>query len=244
MILLKGGLGNQLFQYSFFHLLKKNSLPIDGFLPYYQNDTYGRALEINKIIDDLRIYDGFPANSKGFASENFETIKNVLISETSNIIIQGYFQNFNYVKSSGVENMIKTPTHTQEYTALHLRRSDYGHHGLLPVKYYHQALTQLGHPKFVIFTDEPNFALYYFKKIPGLMNIFPSDTANACDDFLHLCSHRNIIMANSSYSWFAAYLAHAQRGANVIAPSKWSLKGPGPGYSRHWRIIETSLIDP
>jgi len=244
MILLKGGLGNQLFQYSFFNLLKRNNLPIDGFFPYYQKDSYGRTIEINKFIDDLRIYKEIPIGSKSFASENFELIKNALLSESGSLIVRGYFQNYDYVKSSGIENIIKTPAVTQECTALHLRRSDYGHHGLLPIKYYVEALAQLDHPNFVIFTDEPNFALYYFKKVPGLVNIFPSNASNAHSDFLHLCSHDSIIMANSSYSWFAAYLAHAQRGSTIIAPSEWSLNGPGPGYSAEWRVIDTNLIVP
>ena len=244
MILLKGGLGNQLFQYSFFHLLKRNNVPIDGFFPHFQRDTYGRALEINKFIKDLNVYNEIPIGSKTFASENFDAIKNALLSETGSLIIRGYFQNYDYVKSSSIENILKMPIVTQECTALHLRRSDYGHHGLLPIKYYYDALKQLGHPNFVVFTDEPNFALYYFRKVAGLVNILPSNASNATSDFLNLCSYSSIIMANSSYSWFAAYLAHAQRGSTIIAPSKWSLNGPGPGYSVEWQVIDTDLIIP
>jgi hypothetical protein len=244
LILLKGGLGNQLFQYSFFHLLKQNNLPIHGFYPDYHRDTYGRTLEINKVVDGVEVFNRPADGSKIFISENFDSIKNELLLRNGNIVIRGYFQNYDYVKSSGIESIIKTSTITQESTALHIRRSDYGHNGVLPIKYYLEALKMLSQPKFVIFTDEPNFALYYFKKIPGLVNIFPSNATNACSDFLRLCSHRTIVMANSSYSWFAAYLARMQRGATIIAPSKWSLNGPGPGYSPDWQIIETSLIDP
>jgi len=244
MIILKGGLGNQLFQYSFFNLLKRNNLPIHGFYADYHRDTYGRTLELNRLVDDIHIFNRAPDGSKILSSENFDAIKNELLINNDNTIIKGYFQNYEYVKSSGIESIMKTPLITQECTALHIRRSDYGHNGVLPVKYYLEALKKLNQPKFVIFTDEPNFALYYFKKIPGLVNIFPSNTTNACGDFLRLCSHRTIVIANSSYSWFAAYLAHTQRGATVIAPSKWSLNGPGPGYSSEWQTIETSLIDP
>jgi hypothetical protein len=244
MILLKGGLGNQLFQYSFFHLLKRNNVPIDGFFPHYQLDSYGRTLEIDKFVKNLKVYNEIPTGSKTFASENYDAIKNALLSETGSLIIKGYFQNYDYVKSSSIENIIKIPIVSQRCTALHLRRSDYGHHGLLPIKYYYEALEQLGNPNFVVFTDEPNFALYYFKKVAGLVNIFPSNASNATRDFLHLCSYDSIIIANSSYSWFAAYLAHAQRGSTIIAPDKWSLSGPGPGYSGEWRVIDANLIVP
>ena len=219
-------------------------MPTDGFFPYFQRDTYGRALEINKFIKDLKVYNEIPIGSKTFASENFNAIKNALLSETGSLIIRGYFQNHDYVKSSSIENIIKMPIVTQECAALHLRRSDYGHHGLLPIKYYYEALEQLGHPNFVVFTDEPNFALSYFKKVTGLVNIFPSNASNATSDFLHLCSCNSIIIANSSYPWFAAYLAHAQRGSTIIAPSKWSLNGPGPEYSVEWRVIDTDLFVP
>lgn len=244
LILLKGGLGNQLFQYSFFHLLKRNNLPIYGFYPDYHRDTYGRTLEINRFVDGIEVINRPADGSKIFISESFDAIKNELLLSNGNIVIKGYFQNYDYVKASGIASIIKTPSITQEPTALHIRRSDYGHNGLLPIKYYLEALKQLNQPKFVIFTDEPNFALFYFKNVPGLINIFPSNATNACSDFLRLCSHRSIVIANSSYSWFAAHLAHTQRGVKVIAPSKWSLNGPGPGYSVEWQVIETSLIDP
>ncbi len=243
-MLLKGGLGNQLFQYSFFNLLKRSNLKIDGFYPDYQRDSYGRSIEINKFVNDVPVYNSIAAGSKIIASENFDVIRDELLKNTRSVVIKGYFQRFDYVQASGIETIIKTPNLTQESTALHIRRSDYGHNGVLPVKYDLEALEQLKNPKFVIFTDEPNFALYYFKKVPGLANIFPSTASNACSDFLCLCSHRNIVIANSSYSWFAAYLAHAQIGSTIIAPSKWSLNGPGPGYSVQWRVIETSLIVP
>ena len=244
MILLKGGLGNQLFQYSFFNLLRRNNLPIDGFYPDYQRDSYGRNIEINKFIEHMRIYSEIADRSSIFTSENFDAIRARLLSNTENVVIKGYFQNFNYVKNSGIEEIVKTPKITQESTAMHIRRSDYGHNGVLPIKYYFEALKELNNPNFVIFTDEPNFALYYFNKVPGLVNIFPSKSSNATSDFLHLCSYSSIIMANSSYSWFAAYLAHAQRGSTIIAPSMWSLNGPGPGYSVEWRVIDTNLIVP
>jgi hypothetical protein len=164
LILLKGGLGNQLFQYSFFHLLKKNNLPIHGFYPDYHRDTYGRTLEINKVVDGVEVFNRPADGSKIFISENFDVIKNELLLSNGNIVIRGYFQNYGYVKSSGIASIIKTPSITQESTALHIRRGDYGHNGVLPIKYYLEALKMLSQPKFVIFTDEPNFALYYFKK--------------------------------------------------------------------------------
>jgi Glycosyl transferase family 11 len=244
LLLLKGGLGNQLFQYSFFNLLTRSNLPIHGFYPDYQRDTYGRTLELNRLIDNMKVFNSPAGGSRILASENFDEIKTELLLNNGNIVIKGYFQNYDYVKFSGIQSIVKTPLITQESTALHIRRSDYGHNGVLPIKYYLEALKQLNQPKFVIYTDEPNFALYYFKKISGLVNIFPANATNACSDFLSLCSHSTIVIANSSYSWFAAYLAHTQRGAHVIAPSKWSLNGPGPGYSPQWQIIETSLLDP
>ena len=244
MILLKGGLGNQLFQYSFFLYLKRKQLPIDGLLPYYQRDTYGRTLELNKIIDDLKLCREAASDYKSCYSEDFELIKEALLGGKGKIILVGYFQNYSYVKDSSIDTIIKGPAVIQECAALHIRRGDYGHHGLLPIKYYYDALEQLNHPKFVIFTDEPNFALYYFKKMPGLVNIYPSNSSNACRDFLLLTGYRSIVMANSSYSWFAAYLAHARHGASIIMPSKWSLNGSGPGHSPTWHVIETDLIHP
>ena len=37
-----------------------------------------------------------PRGSKTFASENFDAIKNALLSETGSLVIRGYFQNYDY----------------------------------------------------------------------------------------------------------------------------------------------------
>ena len=148
------------------------------------------------------------------------------------------------MKDSRIEDFIKPSAITRECAALHIRRGDYGHHGLLPLRYYFEALEKLNHPNFVIFTDEPNFALYYFKKVSGFINIYPSNSFNACEDFMHLKSYKSLVIANSSYSWFAAYLAHAHHGASIIAPGNWSFNGAGPGYSPEWSVIGADLINP
>lgn len=193
LIVLKGDLGNQLFQYSFFHLLKRNNLPVHRFYADYHRDTYGRTQEINKFADDVDIFNRPADGSKIFNSENFDSIRTELPLNNGNIVIKGYFQNYDYVKSSKIESIVKTPLVTQECTALHIRRSDYAHNRVLPIKYYLEAL-KLNQPKFVIFTDEPNFALFYFIKVSGLINIFPLNANNAFGDSLRVCSHRSIVM--------------------------------------------------
>lgn len=117
-----------------------------------------------------------------------------------------------------------------ETISVHIRRGDYktpealAYHGLLPAAYYNEALKRMGdrYPdaRLLFFSDD----IAWVEKnihtdlphefVTGLL------TETALEDF-HLMQHcRHHVIANSSFSWWAAWL-NPLPGKTVIAPRQW-----------------------
>jgi hypothetical protein len=119
---------------------------------------------------------------------------------------------------------------------VHVRRGDYegeGHHAVLGLEYYDKALKEFSGPVYV-FSDEPDkakelFNGYGFNVIEGNGHY---------TDFFLMCQGKKHIIANSSFSWWPAWL----HGTEVIAPSRWfagrcSHLDTKDIYAKDWRII-------
>jgi hypothetical protein len=117
--------------------------------------------------------------------------------------------------------------------SLHVRRGDYAnspktsaHHGVLPVSYYVEAVelvreaAALRSPQLFAFSDDPewceaNLHLGY----PMTIVAHNGPTRGWAD--LRLMTHcRHHVIANSSFSWWAAWLA-SNRTGTVVAPKQW-----------------------
>jgi hypothetical protein len=116
---------------------------------------------------------------------------------------------------------------------IHFRRGDYvsnpitqKYHGVCSLEYYYQAAaliaTKINDPFFYIFSDDPvwvenNFHIEYPHKIVRQLNDI--------EDFHLLSSCKHFIIANSSFSWWAAWLATNPEKI-VISPNKWFVSEP------------------
>lgn len=115
--------------------------------------------------------------------------------------------------------------------SVHVRRGDYvtlksasAYHGLCSLDYYRAAIQHLAervnNPTLFIFSDDPEWTR------SNLVSSFPTcyvehnSAANAFQDLrlMSLCQHH--IIANSSFSWWGAWLAERQDGV-VVAPERW-----------------------
>jgi hypothetical protein len=109
---------------------------------------------------------------------------------------------------------------SNEVISLHIRRGDYlkyPWHGCCPLEYYEKALSLLDdNTPVIIFSDDPEWCVQ--------QEIFESDrfyvsehNGNAFDMCLMtLCDYH--IIANSSFSWWGAWLANSKE---VYAPQHW-----------------------
>jgi hypothetical protein len=115
--------------------------------------------------------------------------------------------------------------------SIHVRRGDYvGNphtnriHGSCPVEYYRAAVELLTRtvpePIFFVFSDDPAWARYAFQGLTRHPLQFTAAGRPAPID-MHLMSRcRHNIIANSTYSWWAAWL-NRNPDKIVIAPRKW-----------------------
>jgi hypothetical protein len=115
--------------------------------------------------------------------------------------------------------------------SLHVRRGDYvsnpaalAIHGLCTLDYYQRAVAsiceQVANASFYVFSDEPDWVRANLH-IDAPLTIIDHNGPDACHEdmrLMSLCAHH--IIANSSFSWWGAWL-----GANsekiVIAPERW-----------------------
>jgi len=111
--------------------------------------------------------------------------------------------------------------------AVHVRRGDFLHHPEFQVcdeSYYINAMdvmrNLIGTPRFHIFSDDPAWCRQTFTG----PNIYIIDSGAAAANPLHdlrlmsLANHH--IIANSSYSWWAAWIGK-KPGQHVILPPRW-----------------------
>ena len=127
--------------------------------------------------------------------------------------------------------------------ALHIRRGDFlinsGNHHNLSIEWYEKALSKFDSDREVIlFTDDPFWASAQeiFKPDRFLL----SDGNSPYHDLYLMTQCDDFIIANSTFSWWGAWLANKGR---VIAPKKWF--GPNNAHLNtkdlfpdHWEVID------
>lgn len=112
--------------------------------------------------------------------------------------------------------------------------ADLGHHlhEDMSDNYYVRAMAMFPGEKFIVFSDDPEWC--------EKQAIFEGCTiarGNEIEDMNNLASCRGIIGANSSFSWWAAYLSSAVR---IVFPKRWFANEENEsliGLPKHWLRI-------
>jgi hypothetical protein len=120
---------------------------------------------------------------------------------------------------------------SSDAVALHIRRGDYvtdpktnRDHGTCSMKYYASAMEtitdKVKNPLFFIFTDDPVWVRKNFTPAGNHLLVSINDPGNSAEDLrlMTLCRHH--IIANSSFSWWGAWLCR-NPGKIVCAPELW-----------------------
>lgn len=155
--------------------------------------------------------------------------------------LHGYWQSERYFEDvaqqvhqafgfSGVEQTALEVTEKIN-VSLHVRRGDYMNvgsvHAACDAAYYHSALEAMGLPKqdivLHVFSDDADWARQEISSLhPDCRIIRGNEGANSYKDMylMSKCDHH--IIANSSFSWWGAWLNQSPK-KKVVAPKRWFL---------------------
>lgn len=138
--------------------------------------------------------------------------------------LHGYFQSYKYFQDDPHVKTLLRPKYNFEprddTTSIHVRRDDYlihkGCYNILGMDYYEKAMEATGTKKFLVFSDDISWCK---KNFIGNQFEFSEDLSPPKDLALMMKCEHNII-ANSSFSWWGAYL-NMRKEQKVIAPATW-----------------------
>lgn len=169
----------------------------------------------------------------------------VTLPKKKQLVLQGYFQSERYFSSIrnkllvdfefppldsinlGIQEQILS---SENSVSIHIRRGDYlkpavrNYHGVLPLEYYRKAIEniekELVEAQYFIFSDDPEWCetnlqgiLWNFTIVRG------NDGKKSWKDMFLMTQCRHHIIANSSFSWWGAWLG--QKAGINYAPYKW-----------------------
>ncbi len=112
--------------------------------------------------------------------------------------------------------------------SIHIRRGDYltvlGEHAVLSSRYYEEAMarmrTQFPNCSFFIFTDDVAHAREWLADRADCTIVDHNDALTAHEDLWLMSMCRHHIIANSTFSWWGAWL-NPRTDKCVMAPSDW-----------------------
>ena len=115
---------------------------------------------------------------------------------------------------------------TQPSVSVHIRRGDYlqlAGSPVLDVAYYEQAMRIVverePNPLWVIFSDDISWCRAHLPFLDGAVFV-EGNTAEPWEDLRLMAACKHHIIANSSFSWWGAYLGRDPQGVTVL-PDKW-----------------------
>lgn len=260
---IKGGLGNQIFQYSFAKYLESVGFKVLFNLNFFKssknsnNVTERKFLlkelsckidEASNTLQQLSDKLNYVINSKKI-KKNFPFINNYIYQyfkekdydkdlEYKDFAIinnfDGYWQNNIHHLKTQKESLLNIfDINYQDIDSLnnnkiliHVRRKDYLKLEInLPENYYKNCIDLLKKEfeelEFDIFTDDKEWVLNQ-NVFSGYGKIYGGDI-DPIDSFKKMLCYKHFIIANSTYSYLAAFFGEKQN-SKILMPYRWSMK--------------------
>ena len=271
---LKGGLGNQLFQYSTGRALSLRTgsqlkLDISDYADQSQIETprtfelarykisagISTAAETEMFISKYKTRSALDKllgkiRADGYLEEKSFKFDPKILRSTGSVYLNGFWQSEQYFKAFRKQiledlQLVNKPDHknivlsnninSTNSVSLHIRRGDYTKktakevHGALGLNYYQNAIKHFEintiEPVFYVFSDDLNWAQENLKANSPIVFVDANDVNHGHLDMLlmSICNHN--IIANSSFSWWGAWLNN-NNSKVVIAPKQWFRNSP------------------
>lgn len=273
---IKGGLGNQLFQYAAAYALSKRLGQEFAFDPYFTTNMTLRGYKIPQLCiscDKIVSAEQLPSKVQilknacvNKACRIFNMAKHrcgdylywletkdewqadFFTIESENLYVDGYFQSEDYFKKYRAELLDQfRPNYEpeEEYlkvldeikkctaVAVHVRRTDFKKdnckfHYLLDEDYYKKAIIEMKNrvenPVFFWFSDDMKWVKEHIGKEDDFRYVNIKTTHGDIDDMMLMknCSH--IITANSTFSWWAAWLNEHENAIRIVPKKPYGME--------------------
>lgn len=146
--------------------------------------------------------------------KHFEKIREILLKELTP------------KKKICINTSLKNLISNQNIVAVHIRRGDYVRcHVCMSMEYYHRAMNyfknNIDMPLFLFFSDDMEWVHEYFGENDNFFYIDDFGKYEDYEELLIMSRCKNIIMANSTFSWWAAWL-NKNKNKMIIAPERWN----------------------
>lgn len=288
-VTIKGGIGNQLFQYAFGENIKKKwncevLYNVDWFDSFgsdtprvlalfelFNFDTFkSYNLEIlqsryaSSLLNRFTKFHGkeFRVEKDFNFSESYQEMPNKRVKE---IFFTGYWQSGNYFM--GIENdlrkklleykknfhqfyLMEKILNTTNSTSVHIRRGDYVTNKAAKItfascssNYYINAINKINqmtndYGKFFIFSDDIEWVKNNITVGKNAVYIDSQYGLSDLDELFLMSICKNHIIANSSFSWWGAWIGSSKKGI-TICPKNWykSSKQPDSLFPEKWICI-------
>lgn len=184
--------------------------------------------------------------------DNFHLIHNNQDYFSNSIYLEGYWQSFAYMEKCqpwinqyfqpltpvSHQTDLATQIASTNSVCVHIRRGDYVNnpkfnavHGCLSLEYYQKATTYLkntlNNPIFYLFSDDPEWVKSSFNIDAPCHIVEGNPPEKGYYDLALMKQARHFIIANSSFSWWAAYLGKASDKI-ICYPNQWLVNDPQP----------------
>ncbi len=262
-----GGLGNTLLQYCMGRILAERT----GFRLV--------ANHLDGFVGTAETVTGVECSSRGSVQLTNQIVNiDEVVKSGSQIVLgpMGFFQRYEYYKpyKEKIRQWLRTDYYdvgqTKNDAIIHLRLGDCvlgdlaEHPYVMPVEYFQTALRSMSFDRLYVCSDpetlgHPMFHEYMesFKEYdPKLLG------GDYIQDFMAVKSFNKIIMSQSTFSWFAAFLSDA---SEIFVPvpeggehgNEWSIESPGVAlfvddeerykylkqYGQEWRLVNLQDIE-
>jgi len=223
-------------------------------LSFNANIGFATKQEISNLLPVHNFEKAFqylsPLKKRSYYREKEFGFDKKVLGLGKNVYLKGYFQSEKYFlpakniiisdftfKKEFVKDVedLSVSLRKENSVSVHIRRGDFdkdpvttNYHGTLDIGYYNSAIE-------LVRSRIPNATFYFFSDnidwvkenlpIPGGVFVSGNITKNHIEDLYLMSQCRHNIIANSSFSWWGAWLNNNPEKI-VIAPQKWFNKGP------------------
>jgi Glycosyl transferase family 11 len=217
---LMGGLGNQLFQMAaLYHICKQTGRTARRSITHSPSPHSSISYfdTIFAAWKDLAVTGGHVVEEP---RESYMEWSGLLSACPPSTTLIGYFQDYRYIDPEFVQTL-SLPVPRRDMTDkvfIHVRGGDYVGHGVLGLNlddYYTRAIAKFPNASFAVFTNDVSHLL----NRPWLNGLkYELVDENELDSLVLMSACAGGICANSTFSWWAAYL---NPNRPILLPSRW-----------------------